>query len=61
LVGIARAGKAGELGDQLVADAIQDAAEMARRLKQWQALDDFSKEFFVNNITFFIGCFADGL
>ena len=34
--------------DQAVADAIQDAAEMARRAKQWEALEDFWKDFFVN-------------
>ncbi len=34
--------------DQAVADAIQDACEMARRAKQWEALEDFWKDFFVN-------------
>ena len=34
--------------DQAVADAIQDAADMARRAKQWEALEAFWKEFFFN-------------
>jgi len=34
--------------DQAIADAIQDAGEMARRAKQWEALEDFWKDFFVN-------------
>ncbi len=34
--------------DQAVADAIQDAGEMARRAKQWEALEEFWKNFFVN-------------
>ena len=33
---------------QVVADASQDAGEAERRAKQWRALDDFWKEFFVN-------------
>jgi WD40 repeat protein len=33
---------------QAVTDASQDADEMERRAKQWRALDDFWKEFFVN-------------
>jgi len=32
---------------QPVADPIRDPEEMARRLRQWQALEDFWKEFFI--------------
>jgi eukaryotic-like serine/threonine-protein kinase len=33
---------------QAVADVVQDPGEMARRAKQWEALEDFWKDFFVN-------------